>query len=112
MSRKSGSGATSSDTMKDTGLAPDVLSVLEKHFSSDPLRESGGWTPRAKNQAPSKDDTTPAIVAPKTSEAPTTGERADTATTPPNSQAPSTGGVASAATPSDPKPSKLLSSKV
>ncbi|CAL1383254.1 unnamed protein product [Linum trigynum] len=103
MSRRSDSGAPSSDAMKDTGSAPDVLSVLEKHFSPDPLRESGGWTPHARNQAPGKDD---APIAAVTSEAPTRKEPLIEAEETPHPQAPTTDVAPDAAAPSNPAPSK------
>ncbi|CAL1395588.1 unnamed protein product [Linum trigynum] len=118
MSRRSDSGAPSSDAPKDTGSAPDVLSVLEKHFSPDPLRESGGWTPRTRNQAPAKDDVpkatvTPeastkenAPVAPVISEAPTLKDPSIEEEETPRPQAPTVDVAPDAAAPSNPTPSK------
>ncbi|CAL1413910.1 unnamed protein product [Linum trigynum] len=103
MSRRADSGAPSSDATKDTGSAPDVLSVLEKHFSPDPLRESGGWTPRTRHQAPSKDDTP---LDPVTSEAPTSRDHSIEGEEIPRPKAPTTDAAPDAAAPSQPTPSK------
>ncbi|CAL1360964.1 unnamed protein product [Linum trigynum] len=118
MSRRSDSGAPSADATKDTGSAPDVLSMLEKHFSPDPLRESGGWTPRARNQAPNKDDAPIASVtaeapakddaplATVTSEAPTMKDPSIEVEETPRPQAPTTDVAPDAVAPSNPAPSK------
>ncbi|CAL1354116.1 unnamed protein product [Linum trigynum] len=108
MSRRSDSGAPSSDATKDTGSAPDVLSVLAKYFSPDPLRESGGWTSCAKNQAPTKDDATIAAVTLDAPEALSIKEPLVEAQEPPSSQAPATDVAPNVAAPSNPTLSKWL----
>ncbi|CAL1378237.1 unnamed protein product [Linum trigynum] len=55
MSKLPSPGAPSGDAPPNEGQAPDVIKLLEKHFSPDPNQESGGWTPRGSKEAPAKD---------------------------------------------------------
>ncbi|CAL1355544.1 unnamed protein product [Linum trigynum] len=70
MSKLPSPGAPSGDAPPNDGQALDVIKLLEKHFSPDPNRESGGWTPRGSKEVPAKDGGSSSVVAPNSSRGP------------------------------------------
>ncbi|CAL1410726.1 unnamed protein product [Linum trigynum] len=67
MSNLPSPGAPSGDAPHVDSQAPDVIKILEKHFSPDPNRESGGWTPGGSKAAPTKDGDSSSLAAPSSS---------------------------------------------
>ncbi|CAL1384008.1 unnamed protein product [Linum trigynum] len=100
MSNNSGLGAPSAIPPKDKPSEPDVLQELEGHFSPDPLREKGAWTPRARSQASSKSD-----AKPLSSQATSTRDTADKGAAAPPSKPPANPASDKSA-PSNSQPSK------
>ncbi|CAL1403029.1 unnamed protein product [Linum trigynum] len=105
MSSKSSSGAPSTNPAKEKPSEPDVLQKLEGHFSPDPLREKGAWTPRTKSQASSKGDA-PSTAMPLSSQTTSANDTADKGAAP--TSHPSVNPSGDAAAPSNPKPSKFF----
>ncbi|CAL1396574.1 unnamed protein product [Linum trigynum] len=87
MSTKSGSGDPSTSPAKDKPLEADVLQELEGHFSPDPLREKGAWTPRTRSQASSKSDA-PSNTTPRGSQTTPARDTADKGASAPVSNLP------------------------
>ncbi|CAL1394702.1 unnamed protein product [Linum trigynum] len=104
MSNKSGSGAPSTIPPKDKPSEPDILHELEGHFSPDPLREKGAWSPRARSQASSKSDA-PSDATPISSQATSTRDTADKGAAAPPSKPPANPASDQSA-PSNSQPSK------
>ncbi|CAL1410968.1 unnamed protein product [Linum trigynum] len=104
MSTKSGSGAPSTSPAMEKPSKPDVLQELEGHFSPDPLREKGAWTPRTRSQASSKSDA-PSTTTPLSSQTTSARDTADKGAAAPISN-PLENPARDAAVPSNPQPSK------
>ncbi|CAL1360599.1 unnamed protein product [Linum trigynum] len=103
MSAKSGSGAPSASPAKEKPTERDVLQELERHFSPDPLREKGAWTPRARSQASSKSDA-PSTTTPPSSQTTYARDTADKGAAAPISN-PSANPDSDSAAPSNPQSS-------
>ncbi|CAL1384990.1 unnamed protein product [Linum trigynum] len=85
---QSETSAADTTSEKVGSAAPNVLDVLEKHLSPDPLRNQDQRASRSRKEAPKNTKSTPSSSAPVESEAPKNSKSAPASSAPADSEAP------------------------